>query len=235
MSLLHTLRPPTLQALRACLVLGALLLRGTGCADPDPPPAAAPAPPAAPAPAAPGTPAPAAATTPAAEPGPAALRTAADAVVAALAAGDLPALADRVHPRAGVRFSPYAWVEPESHVTLSAEALRAAAAGEPVRRTWGHYDGSGEPIVLDLGEYLDRFVYDRPYERGRVAVDRRQGHGNTLDNAAEVYPGARVVEYHLPGEDPRFGGMDWRSLRLVFVDEDGRWLLVGIVHDEWTI
>jgi hypothetical protein len=29
--------------------------------------------------------------------------------------------------------------------------------------------------------------------------------------------------------------MDWESLRLVFVQEDGAWWLVGIVHDEWTI
>jgi hypothetical protein len=29
--------------------------------------------------------------------------------------------------------------------------------------------------------------------------------------------------------------MDWVSLRLVFLQEDGTWFLVGVVHDQWTI
>jgi predicted small secreted protein len=167
---------------------------------------------------------------------PADLREAAHAVAEALEARDLERLAELVHPEEGVRFSPYAYVEPEEHVTLTREHLRGAAAGETLQRTWGHFDGSGEPIELSFREYLDRFVYDAPYlAAGRVTVDERQGRGNTVDNAAQVYPDPRIVEYHLPGRDPRYEGMDWRSLRLVFEEEDGRWYLVGVVHDEWTI
>jgi hypothetical protein len=67
-------------------------------------------------------------------------------------------------------------------------------------------------------------------------VDRRQAKGNSVDNAAQVYPDARIVEYHVPGRNPDYGGMDWRSLRLVFEEgEGGRWLLVAVIHDEWTI
>ena len=36
---------------------------------------------------------------------------------------------------------------------------------------------------------------------------------------------------------PRRGGaaaFDWSALRLVFEQVDGRWLLVGVVHDQWT-
>jgi hypothetical protein len=164
------------------------------------------------------------------------LEAAARKVVEALDARDPARLAELVHPEDGVLVSPYAHVEPESHVTLTAGDLRRAAEGAAIERDWGHFDGSGEPIRLTFREYFGRFVYDAPYlEKGEVAVDRRQGGGNTVDNAAEVWPGARIVEYHVPGTDPRYGGMDWRSLRLVFEEEDGRWWLVGIVHDEWTI
>lgn len=172
----------------------------------------------------------------AAEPPPADLREAARGVAEALAARDFERLSGLVHPEAGVRFSPYAYVEPEEHVTLSREDLEAAAAGAALERTWGHHDGTGEPIDLPFREYVDRFVYDAPYlDDGEVAVDERLGRGNTVDNAAQVYPDARIVEYHLPGRDPRYGGMDWRSLRLVFEEREGRWYLVGVVHDEWTI
>jgi len=29
-------------------------------------------------------------------------------------------------------------------------------------------------------------------------------------------------------------GMDWRSLVLIFEEDNVDWLLVGIVHGEWT-
>lgn len=164
------------------------------------------------------------------------LRKTAREVAEALAREDFDALAGWVHPEEGVLFAPYAYVEPERHATLSAAELRGVARGETLRRTWGHYDGTGEPIRLTFREYFERFVYDAPYlEEGRLAVDRRQGRGNTVDNAAEVWPEARIVEYHVPGSDPRYGGMDWSSLRLVFERFEGRWRLVGIVHDQWTI
>lgn len=164
------------------------------------------------------------------------LRSAAREVTRALAQEDFETLARWVHPEVGVLFAPYAWVEPGRHVTLSADDLRAVARGESLRRTWGRYDGTGEPIRLTFREYLERFAYDAPYlEEGELAMDRRQGGGNTIDNAAEVWPDARIVEYHVPGTDPRYGGMDWSSLRLVFEQFEGRWRLVGVVHDQWTI
>ena len=63
----------------------------------------------------------------------------------------------------------------------------------------------------------------------------RIGQGNSLNNIREFYPGSYFVEYHFSGFDPQYAGMDWQSLRLVFLEEDGVWLLVGIVHDQWTI
>ena len=163
------------------------------------------------------------------------VETAARDVMEVLAARDFGRLAEWVHPEAGVLFSPYAHVEPGEDVRLSAADLGRVADGETIERVWGHYDGSGEPIRLSFREYFERFVYDRPYlAEGEVAVDARQGRGSTLDNAAEAWPEGRIVEYHVPGSDPRYGGMDWRSLRLVFEHEDQRWYLVGIVHDEWT-
>jgi hypothetical protein len=43
------------------------------------------------------------------------------------------------------------------------------------------------------------------------------------------------MEYHFSGFEAQYEGMDWESLRLVFIQEDSTWYLVGIVHDEWTI
>ncbi len=43
------------------------------------------------------------------------------------------------------------------------------------------------------------------------------------------------IEYHFSGFEEEYGGMDWVSLRLVFVQEGGQWYLVGLVNDRWTI
>ncbi|WP_268240815.1 hypothetical protein [Paenibacillus albidus] len=43
------------------------------------------------------------------------------------------------------------------------------------------------------------------------------------------------MEYHYDELDPQFAGMDWQSLRLVFGKEGSQWVLMGIIHDQWTI
>ncbi|HUM37898.1 MAG TPA: hypothetical protein PLQ85_13585, partial [Anaerolineae bacterium] len=101
---------------------------------------------------------------------------------------------------------------------------------------WGVYDGSGEPIQLTFAAYYQKFVFDHDYTTAvAVSVNERLGMGNSIDNSQEYYPGAMVVEYHFPGFDPQYGGLDWTSLRLVFQEFEGRWVLVGIIHDQWTI
>ena len=56
-----------------------------------------------------------------------------------------------------------------------------------------------------------------------------------MNNVRAIYPKSIVVEYYYDGFDPQYEGMDWQSLRLVFESEADRWVLVGIIHDEWTI
>ena len=152
---------------------------------------------------------------------------------------DWAAVAQAVHPVKGVRFSPYTYVRvgegEDVDLVFSAEDLLGLAADGTVYR-WGVFDGSGEPIDKTFADYYSRFVYDVDFGWAySVGFNEMVGRGNTINNVAEVYPQAQVVEYHLPGLDPRFAGMDWRSLRLVLEKEGDAWYLVGIVHDEWTI
>ena len=154
--------------------------------------------------------------------------------VAALQAQDLTALAALVHPNAGLRFSPYAFVSISDRV-FRPEALPDLLT-DPTLYEWGVYDGSGLPISLTFSGYYAAFVYDQDYAAApQIGLNQRLGAGNSTDNSLEFYPGAMVVEYHFPGIDPQYGGLDWRSLRLVFQKSGGEWYLVGIIHDQWTI
>lgn len=156
------------------------------------------------------------------------------AVLAALKAKDGAALAKLVHPKKGVRFSPYGFVETDGGVVVQADQLPAALT-DPKKLVFGSYDGSGQPIELSLGEYWAEFVWDVDFTAGKLVLDPKDAHGNTVPNHKEVWPGSQTVELFLDGAEPENDGMDWRALRLVFETHEGALYLVGIVHDQWTI
>lgn len=158
----------------------------------------------------------------------------AEVLIQALAEKDLARVADFVHPEKGLRFSPYATIR-EDHQVFMSEDLPGLLDSDEVYN-WGNYDGSGKPIELIFADYYDEFVYSADFANPEtVALNMRIGQGNSLNNIQEFYPGSYFVEYHFSGFDPQYAGMDWQSLRLVFLEEDGVWLLVGMVHDQWTI
>ncbi len=162
---------------------------------------------------------------------------AAATVMKALKNGDMATIASWAHLEQGIRFSPYAHVDPEKDVVMKRSELEGAMK-DPSKRLWGAFDGSGEPIELTYADYHRKFVYDEDFAgKGEVALNKRLGTSTTLDNLRDVYPQERydVVEYYISAIDPQYEGMDWRSLRLVFerIGEDHA--LVGIVHDQWTI
>ncbi|OWA33136.1 hypothetical protein B9G55_23570 [Saccharibacillus sp. O16] len=155
----------------------------------------------------------------------------------ALADRDFAALADQVGAE-GLRFSAYAYVVPESDRVLTADELRGAWADRKPY-VWGSYDGSGRPIRLDFRGYYTKFLYNLPYTApDGVGYNRTIGGGNMPNNLNEVYPDAVFVEFYVKGGRsgvPNVGGMDWGSLRFVFQPVEGKWTLVGIVGDRWTI
>ncbi len=155
----------------------------------------------------------------------------------ALADRNFAALAEMAGPE-GVRFSPYAYVVPESDRILTADELRGAWTDRSTY-VWGSYDGSGRPIKLDFRGYYAKFLYNLPYTApNRIGYDQVIRSGNVPNNLDEVYPQSKFVEFYVKGGRSgakNVGGMDWGSLRFVFQPIDGAWKLVGIVGDRWTV
>lgn len=158
----------------------------------------------------------------------------ANQILAAIAGQDGEAWAEFVHPDQGVRFSSYGNINPEVDRVFTRDQMRTIFS-DSASYNWGFYDGTGDPIVGDFALYYSEFVYDVDFlQAPEVSLNHVLGHGNTLNNLQDIYPKAVFVEYHFAGFDPQYGGMDWRSLRLVLEQKDGIWYLVGVVHDEWT-
>lgn len=158
-------------------------------------------------------------------------------IVQALKEKDMSKLAQLAHPDKGVRFSPYGFVDKDHDLTVKPAAIEKLLSDNNVYE-WGAYDGSGEPIKLKFADYYAKFIYDADFAKApQTAVNKTIGKGNTANNMSEAYPSQRYdfIEYHFSGFDKKFEGMDWKSLRLVFEKDGSRLLLVGIVHDQWTI
>ena len=158
----------------------------------------------------------------------------ADAAITALQQRDMDKLADLVHPSFGLRFSAYGYIQPTSLV-FSADQVRGFLDDDTVY-VWGAFDGTGDPIEMDFVAYYNRFIYPVDFVNApQTSYNQQLGHGNTINNILDAFPNPRVIEYHFPEFDPQYGGMDWRSMRLVFQEYEGKWYLAGIVHDQWTI
>ena len=162
------------------------------------------------------------------------IRHKADQVIEAMHDRDMDRLASLVHPTLGIRFSPYAYVH-EADILVAVEDVPNLLSQETVV-LWGAYDGSGAPIELTFAQYYDQFLYDQDFANAEeIGYNRRiGGEGGMVNNIPDFYPGGVMVEYHFSGFEPDYGGLDWRSLRLVFAQDGEEWFLIGIVHDEWT-
>ena len=169
------------------------------------------------------------------------LETVAQKTILAIQNKDFETLSKFIHPDKGVRFSPYAYIDIQKDLIFTPAQIKNFFQ-DTQKYQWGEYDGSGEPMEFIPSAYYKRFIYDQDFAKAKeIGVNKIIGQGNTINNISKAYPEASFIEYHFPGFDPKYGGMDWRSLRLVFKQggkgeqKNGQWFLIGIVHAEWTI
>ncbi|MBM7619171.1 hypothetical protein JOC95_001020 [Bacillus tianshenii] len=148
---------------------------------------------------------------------------------------DFSALKGLIHPTKGVRFTPYGYVDVNRNLVFTASEIGDLKENQKVY-LWGEYDGTGDPIQLSFHDYYKKFIYDADFLLAEeISINKRIGQGNSIDNSKEVYPDSTVVEFHFPGFEEKYEGMDWKSLRVVLEKLDNNWYVVGIIHDQWTI
>lgn len=156
-------------------------------------------------------------------------------VILAIKNKDMDKLSTFINPGKGARFSPYSHVNIDNDLIFTADQIKNISK-DKTKYTWGIYDGSGLPIELTSEDYFKKFVYDQDFANAKeIGYNQILGKGNMINNEFEVYPNSIIVEYYFPGFDPKYEGMDWESLRLVYEEKDNTWYLTGIVHDQWTI
>ncbi|KQT21620.1 hypothetical protein ASG22_15820 [Chryseobacterium sp. Leaf405] len=138
-----------------------------------------------------------------------------------------------IHPEKGVRFSMYAFINPKEDKTFSkADFVKY----QPTKTifTWGAMDGSGDLYKETINNYLTKWVYPKDFSKAQVSVNEFQGKGNSLNNLKKTYPKADFTENFINGSGAN-AEMDWKCLRLVFEEFHGKYYLIGVINDQWTI
>lgn len=152
----------------------------------------------------------------------------------ALANNDFSRITDDIHPTRGVRFSMYAYVRTDTDKVFSREQYAQYLQQSKIRFTWGEKDGTGEALVVPLPEYLDTWVAGEKYNNASISVNEFKHNGSMINNLKEIYPNSEFVEFYHKGSE-QYSGMDWRILRLVFDEYQGKRYLVAIVNEQWTV
>ncbi len=141
--------------------------------------------------------------------------------------GDIDALARHVHPKRGVRLS---WQTdfrmPRSH-TFSRDQLRAAYLSRK-KLDWGTDTAKGDPIRMDLKSFFRALTRD-PAKISQLQTSDCHG-----------FPHRRYDPIHCieakwtnPHSDTR--DFDWLGLAVVLEQYQGKWYVVGLLHDRWEI
>ncbi len=140
-----------------------------------------------------------------------------------------------IHPEEGVRFSPYATISADDKLFSREEFTKLVTTNKNKKINWGSFDGSGDPISLTAGEYFKKFVYDANFVTPeKFDINNFIETGNSVNNLKSKYEGSDFTESYFSGSKKN-GGLDWKSVRLVFKEIGGKYYLVGVVHDQWTI
>ena len=162
------------------------------------------------------------------------LYEAADEIRRALLSEDGPRIPSSHLPDDGVVISTDAYVDPVAGNRVVVDEADLATGADRLR-IWGYTDGIGSPIVDSVDGYLSRYRRSMALlDPDVVGIDERVGLGNTVANLSEVFPQARVVEFHRRGRG-ELADFNWSSVRLALQQVDGRWELVAITSDSWTV
>lgn len=151
----------------------------------------------------------------------------------ALANKDFARITNDIHPTRGVRFSMYAYVRPETDKVFSREQFAQYLQQSKIRFTWGEKDGTGDLLVTPLSTYLDKWIDASKFNNASISINEFQHSGNMINNLKKIYPNSEVVEFYHKGSE-EYAGMDWRIMRLVFEEYQGKRYLVAIVNEQWT-
>lgn len=138
-----------------------------------------------------------------------------------------------IHPEKGITFSMYAFISPQEDKHFSRAEFEKYLPTKTLF-TWGAMDGSGDLYKASISDYLSKWVYCKDFTTGKLTYNEFGVVGNSLNNLREIYKNADFTENYIKPPDEEHP-MDWNTLRMVFEPYQGKYYLIAIINDQWTI
>lgn len=156
-----------------------------------------------------------------------------DEILHALKTKNYKHFAEFIHPEKGVRFSMYAFISVNEDKNFSKADFIKYLPTKTVF-TWGARDGSGDAHQSTIKEYLNDWVFVKDFSQSSYTLNAFQAGGNSLNNLKEIYPDTDFTENYIKPVGKN-NELDWNTLRLVFKQFQGKYYLVAVINDKWTI
>lgn len=137
-----------------------------------------------------------------------------------------------IHPKKGISFSMYSYLNPQKDKHFTREDF-LDYLNKNTRFTWGEKDGTGNLYVLPIKDYLQEWVVLRDFTEAEFSLNQFKENGNTINNIKKIYPDSQIVENYLPGTEI-YSGIDWNSLIFIFDEFEGNYYLVAVANNSWT-
>lgn len=151
-----------------------------------------------------------------------------------LATNKLIEFSEHFHPQKGCVFVPYTFLSEDTQKLTTSSFNTYINSEEQLE--WGTQDGSGDVITFTVVDYFKKYVYDFDYKNksSDFHFNKDLAFSNTYNNISEFYPDADFMEFYYDGTK-EFEGMDWKSLIFYVEKFEGSYVLVAVVHNQWTI
>ncbi len=152
----------------------------------------------------------------------------ADIAIKAIKFKSFATLSKIIHPKKGVRISPYYYVMNKDVVIKRKELLPLYASAD--KFIWG-VDNNLKPIKLTFADYYEYYLYADDFANyDEIYYNPVSKVNNIIDNTRQFYPKAIFVEYHVV-DDFIDGSSSYRAiLKLVFEEYRNSWYLSAIVN-----
>ena len=135
----------------------------------------------------------------------------------------------------GIFFSPYGSADTTKSKVLSRlQFLELLKNNKQV--LWGHADGTGDAIRLTIPQYFKKYVYDVAFLKAeQTSVNKLIDPDSAISKVPSVYANHPFVQFYFPGFNKEYEGMDWKSLLLVFKQQQSKYFLVAVIYNKWKI
>ncbi len=133
-----------------------------------------------------------------------------------------------IHPKKGVRMTWNTYFDVRGDILFTRSDIKRYIKNPSKKIFWGYTDGKGDEVYLNLRDYMLKLT--KPIDINRVEeLTNLKRFNCSLKHQCKGY------ELFWINEKPEKTYQDWQGLVVIVEKYQGKWYVVGLLRDRWTI